>query len=294
MTLKTIVYFLACLCITLAGLALLFAFRQYITMISISTSIVAGGISSIAFGINRYLDEKSSEQEGSELKRLLAVQAENIDLLDHALNDIRSLAILAEGPAKRRIYDHHPKEEIQEELRHIRKDRFLTVDALGLSLKQFFDDFLDTFHDREHGRIRILVQHPGVDTFGLICKQEGREERMVRTEVLGVTEKILQLQKPGINSNRRSDDSEFHQIEIKWLSVVPSVTLTRFNQVMFVRARYLREAMHPPMVFERYSELEGKSFVAFTSYFQTAWDSGVTPTDADCERLRGLSEANGR
>jgi hypothetical protein len=285
---KTIIYLLVSALVFLLGLVLLVSFKEHVTMLSISTSIIAGGISSIAFGINRYLEEVDSKKSSDILGQSLEGLRGDLNHLDEALQGIRTLGALATNPNDRRILDRHPDDEFRKELGSIRRNKHIDVDVIGLSLKQFCVDFLDELVLRDQISVRLLVQHPFETTFALVCHQEAREERAMLEEVLVITEKILKLSATMIERDisGTQDIDHARKFEIKWFPLVPSITLTRLNQVMFVRARYLEEANHPPMFFETYYQEEGRCFDSYLVYFNNAWDDGVQPTLELCNKLR--------
>jgi hypothetical protein len=217
--------------------------------------------------------------------------------LDEALQGIRTLGVLARDPNDRRVFDRHPDDEFRDELKSIRKNKQVDVDVIGLSLKQFCFDYLDQLAGRGNVNVRLLIQHPFETTFQLVCHQEGREEKMMLEEVLFVTEKVLSLEGGSVaavdvNSYVMAQNNNPTKVEIKWFPLAPSITFSRLNQVMFVRARYLGEASHPPMFFERYYQEEGRCFDSYLVYFNNAWEDGIDPTMEMCRRLRAKIEGH--
>lgn len=293
---KTAFYFSVSVVIVLSGLVLLLAFKQYLTLVSISTSIIAAGMTSIFFGFNHYLNEREEDDASYALKKQVEELSDDIDNLNQTLEDVRSLVRVVNDSNKSRIFDRHPDDEFLEELKQIHRRRTIRVDSLGLTLKQFCDDNLKRFIDRGNSVVRLLIQNPLQATFSMICHQEGREERGMADEVLFVTRQILSLnaQRPGGGtqtnvyrspSHNTQNNSDPTIVEVKWFDSVPSITFTKLNHVMFVRSRYLNEANEAPTFFERYYDIEGIPFAAFSHYFELAWNAATIPTDEMCAQL---------
>lgn len=115
--------------------------------------------------------------------------------------------------------------------------------------------------------------------FDEVCQQESRNPDILRIDALWVADRVLSardLAKPGLD------------IELRWFSGYPTVTMTRLNNVMFVRARFLREATQPRLFHERYCAEDGLPFRAYLEQFDTAWNASVTPGTDDIAAIRAL------
>jgi hypothetical protein len=284
---KTAFYLSVSVVIALIGLVLLFAFQQKASIVSIATSIIAAGITSIAFGFNQFLEERDDENSLHVLRIPIKELGDDLNRLDRNLQDVRNLVEVISESNKRRIFERHPDDEFKEELKQLHRNSTVYVDSLGLTLKPFCNDHLNRFVRRGNSVVRVLIQNPLEATFSMICDQEGRDEKRMALEVLQVTQQILSLKIHGVGtqvsvSSKTLKGMQIGKptiIELKWFNGFPSVTLTRLNHVVFVRARYLNEANEAPSFFERYYEIEGMPFDAYNRYFDLAWNAATIPTD---------------
>jgi hypothetical protein len=165
------------------------------------------------------------------------------------------------------VYDRHPQDEVREELGQISEQ--ISADVLGFTLRPFCQDWLQYLIDRGNCHVRLIIQDPKSAMFDEVCQQESRNPSIMRTDALWVTDRVSKTQglaKSGLN------------IELRWFSGYPTVTMTRLNDVMFVRARFLREATQPRLFHERYCAEDGLPFRAYLEQFETAWNASVTPS----------------
>src|SRR5262249_43518731 len=125
---------------------------------------------------------------------------------------------------------------------------------------------------RGNCHVRLITQDPESNMFNQVCEQESRNPNLMRIDTLWVKDRILEAQrlaKSGLN------------LELRWFSGYPTVTMTRLNDVMFVRARFLREATQPRLFHERYCAEDGLPFRAYLEQFETAWNASTTPREGD-------------
>jgi hypothetical protein len=303
-TLKTVIYILLSIIIALVGVVLLsHANPQDQIKISIATSIVAAGITSLIFGIIRYIDERDMETSSQIMRTKIEGLTNDISGLERSLGDVRNFVSAVRDPNERRVFDRHPDDEFRNELNQIHVRTPIVVDTLGLSLIQFCDDHLNNFIVRGNSRLRLLIQNPLKDNFTLICQQEGREVLTMMKEILLVTRQILSLSAHGQAAGMQASphgllsggtrNAKPTKVELKWFDDFPSITFTRLNNVMYVRARYLKEANQPPMFYEVYYDgVESKCFHSYSSYFDLAWNSSTTPTQEMYDQLENKLGSN--
>lgn len=277
--LRTAIYVAVSFCLVLLGVAVLAWSGKSIAGSSIATSLVAGGISSIAFSVIRYFDERSDSDQTKLVSVSIGGLAEDLHGIEHELQALRDVTMVSKEANERRVFDRHPEQEVRAEIDHHRKNSQVNLDVMGLSLRPFYGDFMDYLIGRENVNLRLIVQEPCTQLFSLICHQEARDEAAMARDVLLVTRRVLGLLKDAEHEERAGHS----MVDVRWFPLCPSVSLTRINDLTFVRSRYLQEALHPPMFFERYHRVEGRCFDAYKAYFEKAWELSITPTKELCE-----------
>jgi hypothetical protein len=279
---RTAVYVLSSLVAVLAGVLVLLATNERPIGLSIGTSLVAGGLSSIAFVAIRFFDDTDAARVMHGISHLFAKNDDSLLAIDHSLGALRHVMQESSSRGELRVFDRHPKEEVGEEISTVHG--YLAIDAVGLTLRPFCRDWLATIIRRGDVKLRLLVQDPNGDLFPRVCHQESRETRTMLDDVRWVTRAALQLSAgeivEGWDEVIRAPGLA---VEIRWFRDYPTITMTRVGDVLYARARFLREgASHTRTFFERYSVDDAASFDTFRSYFEIAWESARVPTRADC------------
>jgi hypothetical protein len=113
--------------------------------------------------------------------------------------------------------------------------------------------------------------------FKQVCSQESRNPDVMRADALWVADRVAEQMAVGRPTVT---------VELRWFTGFPTVTMTRLNDVMFVRARFLREATQPRLFHERYCAEDGLPFRAYKEQFETAWDLSKEPTVDDVAEVR--------
>lgn len=274
-TQRTAIYVVVSICVVSLGVACLAWAENNLVLLSVATSLIAGGISSAAFGIIRYFDEKTNIATSAQFGKHLEDLRSDLQDVGKDLQVVRSITAVARDVNERRVFDRHPDDEIRAEIERHRRTSRVTLEVMGLSLRPFYGDFMSYLIERGNVNLRLIVQEPGTELFSTICQQEARDEAAMARDVLLVTRRVLDYQ---LESNPGNSE-----IEVRWFRFCPAVSLTRVDGVVFVRSRFLQEALHPPMFFERYYEIEGRCFDAYKSYFEKAWEFGLKPNKQLCD-----------
>lgn len=262
-------YIVSSLLIALAGVLILVAGRKSAIALSIGTSMIAGGLASISFAAIRYLDDRASDSSAASLRRSVESLEHSVRDEQHALESLRRVTSSFSGNSLR-VYDRHPQDEVRDELEQISEE--INADIFGFTLRPFCQDWLQYLVDRGNCTVRLITQNPKSIMFDEVCEQESRNPSIMRNDALWVANQVMkarQLGKPGLN------------VELRWFSGYPTVTMTRLNDVMFTRARFLREATQPRLFHERYCAEDGLPFRAYCEQFETAWNASVTPEADD-------------
>jgi hypothetical protein len=258
-------YIVSSLLIGLAGVLILVIGRKNTIAISVGTSMIAGSLASIAFATIRYLDDRAADSSAASLRNSVESLERSVRDEQHALESLRRVTSSMSGTSLR-VYDRHPQDEVREELQQITEK--ISADVFGFTLRPFCQDWLEYLIDRGNCDVRLITQDPYSAMFEQICQQESRNPNIMRTDAFWVMDRVREtkrLGKSGLN------------IELRWFSGYPTITMTRLNDVMFVRARFLREATQPRLFHERYCAEDGLPFRAYVEQFGTAWDASAMP-----------------
>jgi hypothetical protein len=258
-------YIVSSLLIGLAGVLILVIGRKNTIAISVGTSMIAGGLASIAFAVIRYLDDRAADSSAASLKNSVESLEHSVRDEQHALESLRRVTSSISGTSLR-VYDRHPQDEVREELQQLTER--ISADIFGFTLRPFCQDWLEYLVEQGNCHVRLITQDPDSNMFDQVCQQESRNPDLMRIDTLWVRDRVLAAQslaKPGLN------------IELRWFSGYPTVTMTRLNDVMFVRARFLREATQPRLFHERYCAEDGLPFRAYLEQFETAWNASTKP-----------------
>lgn len=240
---------------------------------AIGTSLIAGGVASIAFAVIRYVDDLSSDSSAMSLRESVGRLEESVLQQQAALDSLRR-ATASMGGKSLRVYDRHPQDEVREELSLI--TGLVAMDVLGFTLRPFCQDWLNFLTTRGEVHLRLITHDPRSDTFDEVCMQESRNPTLMKEDALWVADRVLAA--VGKHENLK--------LEVRWASGYPTITMTHLNDVLFVRPRFLREATQPRLFHERYASEDGLPFTAYLDQFETVWDAAAVPTSADVEAVR--------
>jgi hypothetical protein len=262
-------YIVSSLLVGLAGVLILVVGQKNAIALSVGTSMIAGSLASISFAVIRYLDDRAADSSAASLRNSVESLEHSVRDEQHALESLRRVTSSISGTSLR-VYDRHPQDEVREELEQI--SELISADIFGFTLRPFCQDWLQHLIDRGNCHVRLITQGPRSAMFDQVCQQESRNPTIMRADALWVMNRVIEardLSKAGVN------------IELRWFTGYPTVTMTRLNDVMFVRARFLREATQPRLFHERYCSEDGLPFRAYLEQFETAWSASVVPTAED-------------
>ena len=255
-----IIYLLLSVVVALCGaLAIVATGEDHPIGLAVATGILSAGLASTAFSVITFLQAK--DEEGT-VGRLDALASQ----LQQGLSSLRQAEVLADVSNARRIFDRHPDEEVRETID--RTAGQLRVDVMGLTLKPFCSQQVPLLKQRGNAHLRVLIQDPTNEIFHRICRQESRDVLSSLEDAVSVTASMLE------SADQAPTDLK---LEIRWFVHYPSLTMTRVNELWFVRARFLREADKPRTFFECYTAEEGTAFDTYQAYFEVAWAESAAP-----------------
>jgi hypothetical protein len=258
---RTTLYVLSSVVVALVGAVMLFAAGGSPTGLSISTSLIAGGMSSVGFVVIRYFDDVDSHRVGEELT----------DALVRHSRSVNALRRLLESDDTSRVFDRHPKDEIDHELTNL--SGHVEIDVMGMTLRAFCRDWLRVLLVRGNTTLRVLVQDPTAATFAQVCHQESRDVTTMTADVQWVAETLRRIQQ-GESPFEGVEVPPHFTVRLRWCADYPTVTMIRAGGVVYARPRF--SADQSRMFFERYTLEEGAAFGTFRSIFDVAWEKAGT------------------
>src|SRR2546423_15365674 len=112
---RTAIYLLSSAVAALAGVLVLMGAKKSEIGLSIGTSLIAGSLSSVAFVVIRYFDDTDVDKLFRDSGTQFVNTRRSLDAIDHSLSSLRHLVGTADGTARKRVFDRHPKEEVGDE-----------------------------------------------------------------------------------------------------------------------------------------------------------------------------------
>lgn len=291
---KTAIYILSSVVVTLIGLIVLLLWGKNSVVASVATSIIAGGLSSLAFSIIRYFDDVGSRAQTQSVHRDVQKIVTEIDGSKGLLRSIQANAIVADNPNLRCVFDRQITTQFTDIIKAIPASETIHIDLIGISLYRFFREQLDNLIDKKGVVLRMIVQDPREPSLEIMVKQEGRNQEIVKKEINDLTTYILQRasKSPAREPSNKIPAAKFSytafntkiesQVELRWFPGVASFTMTRINDIIFVRSRFLEEAQGAPVFFEKYYGKDNKCLLCLAEYFEHAWEISKLPTKDDC------------
>lgn len=273
-----------------AGIAIVLASKQVTTdaqlhlktsyeqvWFAVGTSIFAGGIASFAFTGIRELDQRDADGAHQRLEELSHKSKD----LNEGLTKLRRAMLLTSDPDARRIFKPHPVQEVQKELDDADDD--VRVQVMGLALRSFYEDQVgQVLLRRKQAQVRLLTQNPLEQTFTQLCHQEGRDLEVMTEDVIWVSRRVQAW-------TQEPHPAPAPQIEVRWLSDFPSITMTMVDGWMAVRPRFVNEGSGGHYgFFEQYTSDDHEAFTALARLFGVLWDRAQVPTEemlVDAETL---------
>src|SRR5256714_2332338 len=282
---RTAIYLLSSAVAALAGVLVLMGAKKSEIGLSIGTSLIAGSLSSVAFVVIRYFDDTDVDKLLRDSGTQFVNTRRSLDAIDQSLSSLRHLVGTADGTARKRVFDRHPKEEVGDEIVSVHGQ--VDIDVAGLTLRPFCRDWLATIIRRGDVRPRLLVHDPIDSVFARACHQESRETGTMVQDVLWVTRAVPSPADGGaVDGWNDVVAGAGLKVEIRWFSDYPTITMTRVGDVLYARARFLPEGTsHTRTFFERYSWDDAAAFDTFRPYFEIAVESAKVPTITDIDRV---------
>lgn len=281
---KTVLYIFCSVILILVGVVLLFALAGHSNWIAISTSILAGGISSVAFAVIKFFDDRDS----SFANHSISLDIKRLE------DNLRAQIVVRDDPDVRCIFDRHPKSQVAAAVKSVREGSPLEVDLIAFSLGSFHNEQADLF-ERPGAKLRLIVQDPMSESFKIMAEQEGRDGDVMAREILHITDVVIARAKDMTNEDlqahlkahyRQQHKKGICEVELRWFSGIASITSTRINDIVFVRSRLLNEGGDGAQVFfEKYSSTSERCFGAYAAYFSAAWEKSRCPTVEDLRQL---------
>lgn len=279
---KVAIYILASLLTLVGGLALLFAKPTEAVWLSISTSLIASGLASLAFSVIKYFDDKDSNVQQIQMSKSLRE-------LNSKINEIVVGKVIVDEPNNRCVFKRQLTDEFANLLNMYKDSEKIKIDIIGFSLYRFYKEQLENILEKSHSQIRIIVQDPRNAASKIMAEQESRDLNNVKKDVYDMTKRIIELAKK-YQPRRKETYARFvkedkSSVEARWFQGCASVTIVRFNDVIYVRSRFLGEGKDAPVFFERYHINQKQCFEAYEEYFQNAWEKSFCPKLEECSEL---------
>ena len=271
---RTTLYVLSSVVVALVGVVMLFAAGGSPAGLSISTSLIAAGMSSVGFVVIRYFDDVDSHRAGDQLTDALVRHGQSLDALRRLL----------ESDETSRVFDRHPKDEIGHELANL--SGHVEIDVMGVTLRAFCRDWLRALLVRGDITLRVLVQDPTAATFAQVCHQESRDVATMAADARWVAETLRLLQRGESPFEGVEVPPDLH-VGLRWCSDYPTVTMIRAGGVVYARPRF--SGSQSRTFFERYTLEEGATFGTFRSVFDVTWETAAV----DLSSITGAAVESG-
>jgi hypothetical protein len=243
----------------------------------IIAAILAGSVLGLSINTLRLFSGNSSRIATTALESQIQLINASIIKLSDSLFRMQSMAIVSHDARDRCIYDRHVDKEVSSCLHAIPDGQPVTIDIIGLSLNRFYHDQWQELARRGNVRVRAIVQHPSQHAIEIIVNQEGRNLEAVQEDILKLTKNCMRMSQVRLDAG----DIPASEIEVRWFPGFATITMTRINDLIFVRPRFLNEGRDWPFFFEKYSRREELNFRAYEEYFEHAWQQSIVPSSDD-------------
>lgn len=295
---KTVIYALVSLVLVLGGIIVVLNYRTEVGA-AIGASIVAGGLASLSFSIIRYFDDKDAVRLRLREEEKYVELREGIEALAKAVQSLR-----LDDAGRKRIRSRRPREDVARAIEAIDKRRTIEIDSMGISLRPFYEDWMDHLLVRGGVRARLLVMDPRTGVFERFCTDQGIDREKFVQDIAFITSNVLNLERShscmkadqgrtaSQSPSGRTGAGVVFQIELRWDPGFQSVTLTRVNEILFVRSRLVSEARNPNVFFEVYrnGSSERPYFETYRKYFEEVWRRSFVPTEKELNEVTAGSK----
>ena len=165
----------------------------------------------------------------------------------------------------------------------IKSGNKLEMDVMGFELFNFWaahKEQLSELLKNKKLHLRLITQDPTSPFFSDMTDYEGRKMEKCK-------ENIYDLAKTVKDIRDNLDENDKQQIEMKWMRFPASITMTRVNNQVYVRARLVDQIYADEIsFFEKYYESD-RPYQTFMFYFEHSWakSSGINNVTSQQESI---------
>lgn len=235
----------------------------------IGISLLAAGLTSMLFLVQKVVDDLATNDERA--RQLGAFEALN-ERISTTLTPAKielavgsAYARLGAGADSRVTFSRHLSVESMATLNGLTADAPVEIDAIGISLKQFFVDHERILTSRRDTKARLILLDPECPEFEKQVRHEGRDARVMRDQIAYVVAaartvnvaRALKTWDPGV--------------EVRLFDGIMTVTGMRINECWYFRPRFANESNSFQFFFERYDASAPECFKIVSSHFEVLW-----------------------
>lgn len=215
-------------------------------LLSIGTSLMASSIATVYLKVYENHKDREMDDKFSEIKLLLKNSS----------------------PENRVHFGRHLKNVFLDMLEDYKYKDMIHIDVIGLELYHFYNEQFHNLEKYRQKKIRLIVQNPCGHCFENIIYNEGRNYNTIVKNIVNLTDKIKEY-------NENNDKSK---IELYWIDYPSSITITRVEDSMYVRPRFLKEGEgDDDIFFEKYTTEDKRNFNVYMNYFEHAIENAKNP-----------------
>jgi hypothetical protein len=278
----TIIYFLVALVLVLVGVVGVIVPGASKVLVAIGSSLIAGGLASIGFGVMRYLDDNSGRASTAALTALeqkveaVAVELQSrwkrfSDEYAEIAHSVISLAAVSRAAQLRCTSDHDIHLKFRHEFALAPSSAPVEVDIVGLKLDRFISDQFDyIIQSGKETHLRMLLQRPKGEVFESICDLEARVPQEV---IRAVSRAIERLQGGTVKEHSLVWSSGSLQVQLRLYEFYQPITFFRVHNSVYVRPRVATPRGAAQRFYESYSAADSQDqFAVYKDHFQHCWD----------------------
>lgn len=214
-------------------------------LLSIGTSLIASSLSTAYLKVYDNHKDREMDDEFSEIKLLLK-------------NSV---------PENRVHFGRHLKNVFLDMLKDYKYKDKIHIDVIGLELYHFYSDQFKNLEKYSQKKVRLIIQNPCGHCFENIIYNEGRNFNTIVKNIVTLTDKIKEY-------NEKSQS----KIELYWIDYPASITITRVEDSMYVRPRFLKEGEgDDDIFFEKYTTDDRRNFNVYMNFFEHAIENAKNP-----------------
>lgn len=235
----------------------------------IGISLLAAGLSSLLFLVQKVVDDLAANDDRQDQVRALNALNERIGTtltptrIEAAVG--AAYARLGAGADTRVTFSRHLSNESMATLRDLPDDAPVTIDAIGISLKQLFVDHEAALLERRDILARLILLDPNCPEFDKQVRHEGRDAMVMRKQITYVTEAARAV------NEQRSQKGWGPSVDLRLFDGIMTVTGMRLNDSWYFRPRLANESNSFQFFFERYDTSAPQCFKVVSSHFDVLW-----------------------